>query len=215
MEENSPLYSLITTVAGVLLATLLVAILGVTLFTWAGSSRERAAEAEFVVASGDGAEVVGTGAGAAASAPAVASSAGAASSTESAGATDETAVAQDTSDTAAAEAPAADSSAGSPVDVVAAITKATCITCHIIPGLPDPPSPLGPDLTHIGTVAATRVEGESAEEYIRISLQDPAAFTVSECPLGPCTAGLMQPAFAQMLTPDEFEAVVNYLLEQK
>ena len=74
---------------------------------------------------------------------------------------------------------------------------------------------LGPNLAGIGTVGATRIEGYTAEAYIRESIVDPEAFIVEECPLGPCAAGLMQPTFAQLMTEEEYEALVAYLVSLK
>ncbi|MEZ4718211.1 MAG: hypothetical protein R2851_19265 [Caldilineaceae bacterium] len=45
-------------------------------------------------------------------------------------------------------------------ELQAAFLSGTCIACHVIPGIPSAVGQIGPDLTHIGTTAATRVPGE-------------------------------------------------------
>jgi mono/diheme cytochrome c family protein len=79
-----------------------------------------------------------------------------------------------------------------------------CAACHQIGGQG---GTIGPNLTNIGTQAATRKPGTSAEDYIRESIQNPGAFTVPGY-----QAGLM-PTIP--LTPDELNALVQYLMEQK
>ena len=62
-----------------------------------------------------------------------------------------------------------------------------CSGCH---GVPESPAAnhlgTGPHLGDIATVAADRVPGVSAEQYIYESILDPNQFIVEECPLGPC-----------------------------
>ena len=60
-----------------------------------------------------------------------------------------------------------------------------CFACH---GQPDGSvaAAVGPELSDIANVAAERVEGMSAEQYIYESILDPNAFIVPECPTGPC-----------------------------
>ncbi|MCP4305751.1 MAG: hypothetical protein GY788_12945, partial [bacterium] len=43
------------------------------------------------------------------------------------------------------------------------------------------------------------------------SIVDPDAFVRTNCPDGPCTAGLMPPTFGETLTTDEISTIVNYL----
>lgn len=106
--------------------------------------------------------------------------------------------------------------AGPPSEVVvAAVTKGTCGACHMIPGVDVAVGQLGPDLNNIGTVGTERIEGYTAEEYIRESIINPAAFVVADCPLGPCQEGLMQPTFAQLMSEDELEALITYLVSLK
>lgn len=51
-----------------------------------------------------------------------------------------------------------------------------CVACHTIQGLST--ATIGPELTHIATVAGTRKTGMTAEAYIRESIQSPTAFVV-------------------------------------
>jgi hypothetical protein len=64
-------------------------------------------------------------------------------------------------------------------------------------------------LSHIGVDGATRIEGYTAEAYIRESLLEPGAFTVPECPTGSCVTGVM-PTLSQ-LNEAEIEVLVGYL----
>jgi hypothetical protein len=52
-----------------------------------------------------------------------------------------------------------------------------CHGCHVLDDLSGN-ARIGPDLTHVDRVAASRVEGLGAEEYIRQSLREPQAFVV-------------------------------------
>lgn len=79
----------------------------------------------------------------------------------------------------------------------------TCGICHTVADA-GTTGVIGPELSHIGTVAATRT-GLSAEEYIRQSIEEPGAFIAPDyTPL--MTAGLRD------ALGDEYEAVVAYLL---
>ncbi len=194
MEENSVGYSIIATVAGVLLATALIVILGASLFMWADTNATRAA------------------------APAIEAQPAAPADTAMEAETDT--AAEVTGETAAdSAATAADANetmaepvAAAPDDVSAAFMKGTCIGCHIIPGVPNANGMVGPDLSDIATVAATRVEGQTAEEYLHESIVNPEAYIAPDCPTGPCPSGIMLPTFGQLLSEDELNSVVDYLL---
>jgi len=95
------------------------------------------------------------------------------------------------------------------------VTKGGCAACHVIPGVPGAAGIVGPDLTNIGNEAGTRVEGETAEQYIHQSIVDPNAHTAPKCPFGPCVAGVMPANMTQMLSEDEINLLVQYLLTQK
>ncbi len=84
-------------------------------------------------------------------------------------------------------------------------SNAGCVTCHSTePGV----QLVGPSLAGIGTTAAERVPGMSAEEYIRQSITDPAAYTVEGFPEG------LMPAFTD-LSPEQLDALVAYLMSLK
>lgn len=98
-----------------------------------------------------------------------------------------------------------------PAAVEPIVIKAACIGCHVIPGIPAAVGQVGPDLTNIGVVGATRIPGYTAEQYIRESLLNPNAFIAPECPAGPCLPNLMVQNLGDTLTAEEIDTVVAYL----
>ena len=82
-----------------------------------------------------------------------------------------------------------------------------CGVCHAIGGLSE--GSIGPGLTTIATVAATRKSGLSAEEYIRESIEKPLEFVVEDY------LPAMPPTIRDTLTDKEFEVLVAYLLTLK
>ena len=88
-----------------------------------------------------------------------------------------------------------------------------CVTCHTIEGMPEAVGLLGPDQTHIGTDAANRKPGVSAEEYIRESIREPELFVAEG--VERATPGLMLTAITAGLTDADVDALVAFLLEQK
>ena len=88
-----------------------------------------------------------------------------------------------------------------------------CYQCHLIKGIPGATGVIGPELSHIGSDAATRKPGLSAEEYIRESIQDPEAFVAEGVPRS--LPGLMTKAITAGLTDEQVDALVTFLLEQK
>ncbi|MEX0864229.1 MAG: cytochrome c [Acidimicrobiia bacterium] len=78
-----------------------------------------------------------------------------------------------------------------------------CNGCHTLNQTPGNVQ-IGPDLTHVDALAGSRVDGLSAEEYIRQSLREPQAFVV----LG---YGPQMPTLA--LSDEEVDALVELLLE--
>ena len=98
---------------------------------------------------------------------------------------------------------------------IAAMTETGCNSCHVTPGLPQVDAAmLGPDQTNLGNVAARRIEGYTAEEYIRESIVDPNAFIVEECPLGSCLQ-VMPQNYSASLSEEQLNAIVVYLLSLK
>jgi cytochrome c oxidase subunit 2 len=81
-----------------------------------------------------------------------------------------------------------------------------CGSCHRIGG---DGGTAGPDLTHIGTVAESRKEGLTAEEYIRESIQDPGAYIV------PGYRDTMPRGLTNGMSQEDIDALVQYLLTLK
>jgi mono/diheme cytochrome c family protein len=84
------------------------------------------------------------------------------------------------------------------------VFKTNCATCHAIKG---DRVVVGPSLAGIATRANSRIEGLSAEEYIRESIIYPNNFTVPDF-----AEGMMQQNFANQLTSDEVDYLVAYLM---
>jgi mono/diheme cytochrome c family protein len=82
-----------------------------------------------------------------------------------------------------------------------------CSGCHMINGQG---GAVGPNLSRIGTEAATLKPGMSAEDYIKESIQNPNAFVVQGY-----QAGVMPGTYGQTLSQDQLNQLVQYLLEQK
>lgn len=66
-----------------------------------------------------------------------------------------------------------------------------------------------PPLDHVGSVAASRRPGMSAEEYIRQSILEPTAYEV------PGYEGFLSRSFDQPLSTGDLDALVAYLLTLK
>lgn len=78
-----------------------------------------------------------------------------------------------------------------------------CNTCH----LADSEAQLiGPGLLNIGERAAARVEGQSAEEYIRNSILHPSDYVVEGYP-----DMLMPQVYGDIFTDDEIDDLIAYL----
>jgi nitrite reductase (NO-forming)/hydroxylamine reductase len=112
------------------------------------------------------------------------------------------------------EAPAetAGAAQGDVAAVAAIVTKGTCNACHVIPGIEGAIGMVGPNLSNIGVDAATRIEGYTAEEYLRESIMNPNAFIAPECPTGACLPNLMLQNLVDLLAPEEIDTVIGYLL---
>jgi mono/diheme cytochrome c family protein len=79
-----------------------------------------------------------------------------------------------------------------------------CATCHE-PGFENLFRPVGPLLDHIGTVAAARRAGTSAQDYIRQSILEPGAYVVPGYP------DSMPRGLGDRLPPEDLDALVGYL----
>jgi mono/diheme cytochrome c family protein len=108
--------------------------------------------------------------------------------------------------TAPAPAPAGDAKAGEALFAQATIgSNPGCKTCHNISGA----QLVGPNMGGIGTRAATRVPGQSAEQYIRTSITDPNAHVVEGFAQG------VMPSFKGVLDDTQLNNLVAYLLSLK
>jgi mono/diheme cytochrome c family protein len=94
---------------------------------------------------------------------------------------------------------------------MALIVSKGCGGCHTIEGLNGAAGQVGPELTNVATNATTRVDGQTAEEYIRASILNPTAYLVQECPTGPC-APVMPQNYGEQLAEQELDDIVTYLL---
>lgn len=83
-----------------------------------------------------------------------------------------------------------------------------CTGCHTIEGLST--ATVGPNLTTIGTVAETRVPGQSAEEYIHESIVNPSAHVVEGFP-----DNVMPKTFGETIPAPDLEDLIAFLLAQK
>jgi len=79
-----------------------------------------------------------------------------------------------------------------------------CATCHES-GLGNLFHPVGPPLDHVGTVAATRRPGLSAEDYIRQAIVDPGVYVVPGYP------DSMPRGLGDRLSKEDMDALVRYL----
>lgn len=86
--------------------------------------------------------------------------------------------------------------------------NAGCGACHTINGIST--GVVGPNLTNIGEVAATRRDDMAAREYIRQSILAPNAFVVEGF-----AANIMPQNFQDLLSEPDLEALIEFLLAQK
>jgi hypothetical protein len=98
-------------------------------------------------------------------------------------------------------------------DAAELLLNSGCTSCHQIGALGEAHK-VGPDLTNIAAVAAERVPGLSAADYVRQSIVEPNAYIVPTCPNGPCIPNIMPQNYAETLSPEQIEILVTYLLEQ-
>jgi cytochrome c2 len=78
-----------------------------------------------------------------------------------------------------------------------------CERCHRIDASG---ASLGPELTHLATVAASRRPGQSAEDYIKESLDQPGAYIV------PGYNDVMPRGLVRGLSAFDAESLVRYLM---
>jgi mono/diheme cytochrome c family protein len=83
-----------------------------------------------------------------------------------------------------------------------------CIGCHTITNISS--GTVGPNLTQIGTTAATRVDGQSAEEYIHNSIVNPNAYIVEGF-----NPDIMPKNFGEVISESDLNDLIAFLLAQK
>lgn len=86
---------------------------------------------------------------------------------------------------------------------------AGCNACHVL-GDANAVGVIGPTLEGIGTFAAERVPGQSAEEYAHQSIVKPNEYVVEGYP-----ANVMPQDYGLRLSEQDLDALVKYLLEMK
>jgi len=87
-------------------------------------------------------------------------------------------------------------------------TENGCGGCHTLGSLSA--GVVGPNLTQIGTHAATRIEGTAAEDYIRQSILNPNAYIVEGFP-----ENVMPQNFGEILTEEQISDLVAFLASHK
>ncbi len=97
-------------------------------------------------------------------------------------------------------------------DPVLIMQNAGCFACHALDDY-GRTTEVGPSLNNITAVAAERVPGLSARDYLRESILHPDRFIAPECPNGPCLSGVMPAYYGERLTAGQLEAVLDYLLD--
>jgi cytochrome c553 len=88
-----------------------------------------------------------------------------------------------------------------------------CNACHGDPTGDPSSAVVGPWLGNIGNDASTRVEGESAQQYIYQSILDPNAFIAPECPTGPCSEpSAMRADFGFVLSEQDMADLIAHYM---
>jgi cytochrome c2 len=88
-----------------------------------------------------------------------------------------------------------------------------CTACHGDPATPGS-NAVGPHLGNIGNDAATRVDGESAEQYIYDSILNPDKFIAPDCPNAPCTEPSLMTSsdFGGRMSPQDMADLIAYYM---
>lgn len=86
--------------------------------------------------------------------------------------------------------------------------KATCGGCHKVSGVVGAQGFIGPNLDGLGDRAANAVTGQTAQDYVREAILDPAAY------IAPGYDDTMPENLARFLSADELEILVAWLAER-
>jgi cytochrome c oxidase subunit II len=89
----------------------------------------------------------------------------------------------------------------------AAIFSSTCASCHTFKPA-NATGTVGPDLDNLASDAAKYGSGQSPEDYVKESIVDPDKVVVPGF-----SKGVMPSNFGTSLTPDQIDALVQYLLK--
>ncbi|MBI1298758.1 c-type cytochrome [bacterium] len=110
-----------------------------------------------------------------------------------------------------AAAPDAAAPSGEPRDPETLFTTLTCIACHNLAEdqTQSNRGPVGPHFGNLAELAASRVAGQSAEEYLYLSIVEPGAYVVEGY-----VNGIMPANFGEQMSEDEINLMVAWLLEQ-
>lgn len=106
---------------------------------------------------------------------------------------------------------------GDPENGAAVYTSYACNSCH---GNVDEPgsNQIGPWLGDIAEVGATRVEGQTAMQYVYHSILYPNDFIAPDCATGPCigppSAMVQDLAFRMSTNPQDMVDILAYLVGQ-
>jgi mono/diheme cytochrome c family protein len=86
-----------------------------------------------------------------------------------------------------------------------------CMGCHNLDQAQTATNrgPIGPHLGNLATNAATRVPGQSAEEYVYESIVEPNVYIVEGYP-----SGIMPQNYDQLMSEEEIQLMVAWLLER-
>lgn len=87
-------------------------------------------------------------------------------------------------------------------------TNSGCAGCHTIEGISN--GAVGPNLTQIGGIAATRKDGVSAEDFIRESILNPNAYVVEGY-----QPNFMPQNYGQQFSDRELDDLIAFLLAQE
>lgn len=93
---------------------------------------------------------------------------------------------------------------GDPKEGPAVFKAKGCTACHTVSSIPEATGAVGPKLDGLGTRAATRKAGMSAEDYIKESVESPTTFLVPGY-------GPLMPSLRASMSDKEFRDLLAFL----